>query len=368
VCNPGTGVCSNPIKENGSVCDDGNACTLSDTCQGGTCRAGDAVRCEASDQCHAGGTCNPSTGVCSNPIKENGAACNDGNACTLSDTCQSGTCAGSNPVTCTAPDACHAAGTCDPQSGTCSTPPPLADGSPCSDDNACTAGDVCQTGTCVAGSPVTCAASDQCHLAGTCDPQTGACSDPAAPDATACDDGDVCTTGDTCQAGTCGGTPVGGNGATRTLGFFKVHETALQACLDAGPIDLGIAQVSALDTALGILWATPAKYSDGTHRSTIDSDRLLVARQLLVAVCNERLFGATPPSGLLSDSLAAINGTECASMTSLESQLASFNESNDTAQLPSGFDPGSATPVDAMNKAQDPTTPSSDSCSTGVTP
>jgi hypothetical protein len=32
-------------------------------------------------------------------------------------------CTGSNPVTCTASDACHVAGTCDPSTGTCSNPP-----------------------------------------------------------------------------------------------------------------------------------------------------------------------------------------------------------------------------------------------------
>jgi hypothetical protein len=44
------------------------------------------VTCTAVDQCHSAGTCNPATGVCSNPSKANGTSCNDGNACTQTDT------------------------------------------------------------------------------------------------------------------------------------------------------------------------------------------------------------------------------------------------------------------------------------------
>lgn len=55
---------------------------------------------------------------------------------------------------------------------------------------------------------VTCTAPDQCHGAGTCDPATGVCSNPAKPDGSACDDGDACTLGDACQAGACGGAAV----------------------------------------------------------------------------------------------------------------------------------------------------------------
>jgi hypothetical protein len=56
-----------------------------------------------------------------------GTSCNDGNACTQTDTCQVGVCNGANPVVCGASDACHVAGTCDPSSGSCSNPvaPPV---------------------------------------------------------------------------------------------------------------------------------------------------------------------------------------------------------------------------------------------------
>src|SRR5439155_26093691 len=56
--------------------------------------------------------------------------------------------------------------------------------------------------------PVVCTASDQCHVAGLCDPASGVCSNPAVANGTACDDGDLCTVSDACQAGACVGAPV----------------------------------------------------------------------------------------------------------------------------------------------------------------
>ena len=68
-----------------------------DTCQAGTCTGANPVTCAATDACHAAGTCNPATGTCSNPAAANGTACNDGNACTQTDTCQSRDLHGSEP-------------------------------------------------------------------------------------------------------------------------------------------------------------------------------------------------------------------------------------------------------------------------------
>jgi MYXO-CTERM domain-containing protein len=207
-CNPATGACSNPPKSNGSVCNDGNGCTKTDTCQAGACVGGNPVVCAASDQCHDVGTCSPATGACSNPPKSNGSVCNDGNACTQTDTCQAGACTGANPVICTAPDQCHVAGTCNTGTGGCSNPP-KPNGSACDDGNGCTQTDICQAGACVGGNPVVCTAPDACHDAGVCDALTGQCTTPAAkPNGTACSDGDACTLADTCQGGACVGNPM----------------------------------------------------------------------------------------------------------------------------------------------------------------
>ena len=113
-----TGVCSNPAKADGATCNDGNACTRTDTCQAGTCTGTRPVVCTASDQCHAVGTCDPSSGVCSNPAKPDGTVCSDGDACTQVVTCQAGTCTGASPVVCVAPDACHES-VCNFRNGTC---------------------------------------------------------------------------------------------------------------------------------------------------------------------------------------------------------------------------------------------------------
>src|SRR6185295_10772344 len=93
-----------------------------DTCQSGICVGKSPVTCTALDQCHVAGTCAPATGTCSNPTKADGTSCNDGNACTQTDTCKAGACGGANPVTCAALDQCHVAGTCDTTSGLCSNP------------------------------------------------------------------------------------------------------------------------------------------------------------------------------------------------------------------------------------------------------
>ncbi len=208
VCDPMTGMCSNPNATDGTSCSDGNGCTQNDTCQTGTCMAGAPVTCTALDQCHVAGVCDPMTGMCSNPNAADGSACSDNDACTQMDSCQVGVCVGANPVMCAALDQCHVAGVCDPMTGMCSNPN-AADGSVCTDNDACTQSDTCQTGACVGANPVMCAAMDQCHVAGSCDPMTGACSNPNAADGTTCNDGSACTQSDTCQTGACvGANPV----------------------------------------------------------------------------------------------------------------------------------------------------------------
>jgi C1A family cysteine protease len=233
-CDPGSGVCSNPAVENGTPCDDGDQCTQVSTCQAGVCTGGDpvedgtlcddadlctsgetcqsgvctpdsVVECQASDQCHDAGECDPQTGECSDPPLEDGSACDDGDACTTVDTCQAGECVGGSPLECGAPAPCHEGGDCDPDTGECPQTP-LPDGTECNDGDACTQTDTCQAGECVGADPVECTASDACHQAGSCDPETGVCSDPPLEDGSPCDDEDPCTREDSCQSGACTGT------------------------------------------------------------------------------------------------------------------------------------------------------------------
>jgi len=92
-CDPASGCVH---SNNTDSCTDGNACTVGDVCGGGSCHAGVPIVCTAQDQCHDAGTCSPDTGLCSNPAKPNGTACDDGDPTTSGDACQSGVCAGSS--------------------------------------------------------------------------------------------------------------------------------------------------------------------------------------------------------------------------------------------------------------------------------
>lgn len=220
-----------PIAD-GSSCSDGSACTIGDICQSGVC-TGATVQCTASDQCHVAGVCNPTTGECSNPNAPDGVDCNDRNLCTQTDTCQTGTCVGENPIVCTAIDLCHNAGTCSPNTGLCSNPPinPLvcnavdqcndlgtctpatgecsnpnkANGTTCNDGDACMQTDSCQAGSCVGSNPVDCSSGlTECQVAGTCDTFTGECPSVPAPDGTACGTPIAgCSAAPSCLAGVC---------------------------------------------------------------------------------------------------------------------------------------------------------------------
>ena len=207
ICDPSSGTCSKPAKADGTACDDGDACTLGDACQAGACTGAAQVMCGPIDQCHLAGVCNPANGTCSSPAKANGAACDDGNACTQTDICVAGVCSGGAPVVCPAPGQCRLPGVCNPATGTCSSPA-VANGTACTNSNPCTVNSTCQAGACAGGAPKMCFPLDQCHVAGVCDAISG-CSNPVAVDGKACNDGDLCTQTDVCSAGVCtGGNPV----------------------------------------------------------------------------------------------------------------------------------------------------------------
>jgi len=96
-------------------CGDGSV-AVSEDCDDGDTNDGDGCshRCTI-EQCY---TCAGSPSVCT-PVANN-TPCDDSEGCTQTDTCQAGTCTGTNPVTCFAGDSCIAASTCDSCSGECS--------------------------------------------------------------------------------------------------------------------------------------------------------------------------------------------------------------------------------------------------------
>ena len=180
---------------NGTSCTDNNPCTLGDTCQSGTCRAGSPMPCYPLDQCHNAGTCVPATGICTNPPKSDGSSCTDGNPCTLADTCQSGLCQAGSPKPCTASDQCHLDGTCDPQTGICSDPK-KPDGTGCDDQNMCTTADACQNGGCIGGPPPDCNDGTAC-TDDSCNVSTGCVHTPI------CQVGEICYNLACCKPKTC---------------------------------------------------------------------------------------------------------------------------------------------------------------------
>jgi hypothetical protein len=172
----------------------GDACVAGAECQSGSCAS--SVCCDT--PCGACHVCSIAAGASQDGHCEarSGGSCDDGNPCTVNDTCTSGSCAGT-PKCGAGP--CRLAGTCDPTTGECVPGAALADGTPCDDQDPCTLGDSCVSGECT-GTPKDCAG--KCRTASACDHATGNCLG-ISPDGTSCDDGNGCTQGDSCQAGAC---------------------------------------------------------------------------------------------------------------------------------------------------------------------
>jgi len=132
----------------GTPCNDGDACTQGETCQGGKCQNPTSVTtCTPSDPCVAHTRCDKATGLCVESVKDDGATCDDGNACTLSASCLAGVCTRTALVSCGPPPVCQLPGSCDPAAQSC-VYPPMPDGTPCSPSSPCVAGAACQAGAC----------------------------------------------------------------------------------------------------------------------------------------------------------------------------------------------------------------------------
>jgi len=121
-------------------CADGDECNGDETCVDNACVAGSAPDCDDDNECTAD-SCDAEMG-CVNE-NDDSASCDDGDACTMTDGCMAGSCVGADPVVCEAKDECHLAGSCDPKTGMCSDP--LAD-----DGSDCPGGS-CEDGDCKDG-------------------------------------------------------------------------------------------------------------------------------------------------------------------------------------------------------------------------
>jgi len=240
-CN--TGVCDDTADQctpqpvvNGTACDDGLYCTENETCQAGSCTAGSPIDCSSLDDMCNLGACDESGDTCyADPAPKEGLACDDGDACTMTDTCSSGTCSGA-PLdsdgdsyvsdACAGGDDCNdsdasihpnAAENCtDGIDNDCDGDTDGADSgcaacntdADCDDSNACNGVESCVANFCQPGTPLDC---DDLNLCTTdsCDPSAGC---QYADNTLACDDSDACTMNDVCSNGVCAGVPLDADG------------------------------------------------------------------------------------------------------------------------------------------------------------
>ena len=202
-CNVGTcnasNTCEKTPSNQGLTCDDGLFCTTGDTCGGGTC-SGPARGCSAqSDQCNVG-TCDETIDACVKTPTNVNQTCNDGNACTTTDRCDSGgTCVGSGALSVDDGNPCTD-DSCSPGTGAIHTP---NTGNSCDDGDACTTVHACNaSGSCVGSVPPIIDDGDPCTN-DACSAATGVTHTPNT--GATCTDGNACTTIDVCNNGTCSG-------------------------------------------------------------------------------------------------------------------------------------------------------------------
>ncbi|HEX6245044.1 MAG TPA: lectin-like protein [Polyangiales bacterium] len=168
---------------------DGIACTVGDSCEMGTCRAGapDHAACPDDGEPCTAETCDPLAG-CNRENAED-AVCDDRVGCTAQDACRGGICRGV--------DACDAGGICSAATGVCTACTGAAD---CDDRDPCT------TDSCSAGS---------CRHAN----NTASCSD-----------GKSCTSNDVCNNRVCAGISTCPSDATCGGSACRCNDTGKALC------------------------------------------------------------------------------------------------------------------------------------------
>ncbi len=161
VCNPAAG-CVHSLNSN--PCDDGDLCTTGDFCHLGACTGAKLLLCDDGNSC-TDDSCAKGVGCV---YKPNTSPCNDGNACTLLDSCSAGWCKGTQMLACNDANPCTD-DSCDPLAGCIQTP----NANPCNDGDLCTVGDVCAAAACKPGAPASCDDGAFCNGTESCLPAKG---------------------------------------------------------------------------------------------------------------------------------------------------------------------------------------------------
>ncbi len=191
-----SGNCTNTNMKAGTTCSDGDACTGNDACDAAGACKGVGLECDDAKVCTTD-TCDKAKGCVYTPVAA-GKPCEDGNACTIGDSCDStGACKAGAPKLCADENVCTA-DSCT--AGNCVFTPTAAGGN-CSDGNACTSDDACDGKGVCKGATVSCDDGNPCTN-DTCDTAKGCVFAPA-PDGTGCSDGNACTLQDDCKGGKC---------------------------------------------------------------------------------------------------------------------------------------------------------------------
>ncbi|HOX42295.1 MAG TPA: proprotein convertase P-domain-containing protein [Myxococcota bacterium] len=207
----------NGMAVDGAPCDDGLYCNTGEVCTAGFCAGGAPRGCEDASDCTFD-TCDENADTC---LHDEGLAegrpCDDGDFCSLGETCLAGACQGGVPNPCDDGDPCTA-DACDQLAGACTHDPAGANGTACDDGSYCTVADACQDGVCLGGSPRECGDPNPCTV-DACNEISDQCTHAAVVDGTVCDDGLYCNTGETCTSGFCtgGGQRPCSDGLTCTL-------------------------------------------------------------------------------------------------------------------------------------------------------
>ena len=186
--------CVNRPVTDGTSCDDQLNCTLDDKCINGKCNGTQLTCDEWTDACNQG-ECDEESGKCQKQPLSDLTPCDDGVWCTIQDVCQRGVCSG-QPRNCDRDsDGCHQA-ICNEQLQRCETTL-VEDGQPCDDSKFCTVSSTCQAGSCIGSTRDCSEVADQCNDP-YCDETLDRCVVLVRENAP-CDDGLYCTQGDTCN-------------------------------------------------------------------------------------------------------------------------------------------------------------------------
>jgi hypothetical protein len=281
-------------------CSDGNVCTGTEHCVGGTCTPGQGLNCNDNNPCTID-SCDSLVGCQHGPVVD-GAGCSDGNFCNGAETCKSGVCTAgqqiANGASCDDGSKCTTADAC--QNGTCVGGPARPDGSQCSDGNGCNGLELCFGGVCTPGQPAAngapCGDGNPCNGDETC--QAGVCTPGTPkPDGALCNDAFLCNGTETCKGQLCtAGTPPANGTSCDDATVCNGHETCQsQICVAGQGLHCDDGNPCTVDSCDAVLGCRHVARADGF--SCADHDD-----------CNGQ---ETCQSGICTPGIQAPNGIPC---------------------------------------------------------